>query len=66
MRQHAQLPVYACLRQDERGASVSFVCQCGEAQVQKTFAHLDETGSSAEVRCPKCHRYIQIRASREV
>lgn len=67
MRQRALLGKYVAYRMDERGnSSMAFICICGEAMAEGVYVHLDEGGSSAELRCPKCRRYYQVRCSREV
>uniref|UniRef100_A0A6M3KDI2 Uncharacterized protein n=1 Tax=viral metagenome TaxID=1070528 RepID=A0A6M3KDI2_9ZZZZ len=67
MRQRATLGKYVAYRLHEDGIStMAFICVCGEAVAEGTFVHLDEGGSSAEMRCPRCHRYYQIRCSQEV
>lgn len=67
MRQRATLPKYVCFRMYEDGsATMAFMCVCGEAQAREAFVYQDEGGSSVEAKCPDCHRFIQLKASREV
>jgi hypothetical protein len=54
------LPVVARFENDNGGPRLSFACQCGEAV--SAYALIE--GASAEVRCPKCGVYVQLRASR--
>ena len=65
MRQRAPIPSFFSFRVHEDGSStIAFLCSCGEANVRTVWAHVSEAGSSAEVQCPACKRYIQLRASR--
>ena len=65
MRMQAELPKYVCLRVNDGDTMLAFLCPCGDATAQEVHARLDETGSSAEARCPRCRRFIQVRCSVE-
>jgi len=57
-----KLPVILRWENANGSPQMNLTCQCGEPVV--SFAKVE--GGSAEVRCPKCKTYVQVRASREV
>ena len=67
VRMRSQLPTYLRFERVEKGDDrMQFICECGEAEMGKARPHVGEDGSSAEMRCSHCGRYIQVRSSREV
>lgn len=61
-RARALLPAaFHFTKVDERCGAVNAVCLCGH--LLACSPTIIETGSSIELRCPQCRRYIQLRAS---
>ena len=61
MRMPGLLPIVLRWENANGDPRMNFTCQCGEA----VAAYAKVEGGSAEARCPKCHTFVQIRASRE-